>query len=193
MKSARKTGLILIVWLALGLLAGPAAAAPILFKASLTEDQEVPPVVSEVLSFGIYTMSLNDDGSGNFSFMLSLSSIENVLTAGHIHPGAAGMVGAPVQGLFDLTDLPFDIIGENLVLSATLTFDDPSLEDDLRACAALGVGTICDFYVNVHTAAFPGGEIRGQLQVVPEPSTVLLLLSGLSAAAVLRRRSGKTL
>ncbi len=140
-----------------------------------------------------FDLTLNDDGTGLFAFNLSLNSIENVLTVGHIHPGAAGEVGAPVQDLFDLTDLPFEIIGENLVLFASLTFDDPSLEDDLLACAALGIGTICDFYVNVHTAAFPGGEIRGQLQVVPEPSTALLLLSGLSAAAVLRGRSGKTL
>ena len=193
MKTGTRTGLILVVWVALGLTAAPAGAASIFFKSSMTEDQEVPPVVSAVPSFGTYTMTLKDDGSGDFEFKLSLSSIENALTAGHIHPGAAGVVGVPVQDLFDLTSLPFEIIGDNLVLSASLMFSDPSVEDGLRACDALGIGTICDFYVNVHTVAFPGGEIRGQLEVVPEPSTFLLLLSGLSAAAVLRGRSGKTL
>ncbi len=35
-------------------------------------------------------------------------------------------------------------------------------------------------YINIHDAVFPGGEIRGQLQLVtPEPGTVLLLGTGL--------------
>ena len=40
-------------------------------------------------------------------------------------------------------------------------------------------------YVNIHTSAFPGGEIRGQL---PEPATVLLLGIAALAALGLRRR-----
>ena len=42
------------------------------------------------------------------------------------------------------------------------------------------------WYLNLHTTAFGGGEIRGQ--VVPEPSTLLLLGSGLAALATVRRR-----
>jgi hypothetical protein len=40
-------------------------------------------------------------------------------------------------------------------------------------------------YVNFHTTQFGGGEIRGQLQAVPEPGTLSLL--GLGAAAMARR------
>ncbi|MDQ3686119.1 MAG: CHRD domain-containing protein, partial [Acidobacteriota bacterium] len=45
-------------------------------------------------------------------------------------------------------------------------------------------------YFNIHSNAFPGGEIRGQLQPVPEPATMILVGTGLAAIAgrKLRRR-----
>jgi hypothetical protein len=46
--------------------------------------------------------------------------------------------------------------------------------------AALNSGNT---YANIHTANFPGGEIRGQIaQVVPEPSNLLLFGTGLIAS-----------
>ena len=47
-------------------------------------------------------------------------------------------------------------------------------------------------YINFHTTQNPGGEIRGALQVVPEPSTYLLMATGLAGvglAAWRRRRA----
>ncbi len=43
------------------------------------------------------------------------------------------------------------------------------------------------WYLNLHTASSPGGEIRGQVNVVPEPTTLTLLAGGLLLMAVRRR------
>jgi hypothetical protein len=54
--------------------------------------------------------------------------------------------------------------------------------------AGLGAGTA---YLNVHTTAFPGGEIRGFLTAVtpvPEPETYALFLTGLAWLGVAARR-----
>lgn len=62
----------------------------------------------------------------------------------------------------------------------------------LSAEAALATGLAADqAYFNIHTTAFPGGEIRGflQLQPVPEPSTIALIAAGLGGV-LLRRRTG---
>jgi hypothetical protein len=46
--------------------------------------------------------------------------------------------------------------------------------------AALGTG---QSYWNIHSDKFPGGEIRGFLQLVPEPASCLMLIIGLVGVA----------
>ena len=43
-------------------------------------------------------------------------------------------------------------------------------------------------YFNIHSTAYGGGEIRGFLTLVPEPAAGSLLLTGLLAAGIVRRR-----
>jgi hypothetical protein len=45
-----------------------------------------------------------------------------------------------------------------------------------------------NLYINVHTSDFPGGEIRGQILRVPEPQSLPLIMCGLLAIYLVRRK-----
>ena len=54
--------------------------------------------------------------------------------------------------------------------------------------AGIGAGLA---FVSLHSSAFPAGEIRGLLQVAPEPATVALIFAGMAAIGWLFRRRRK--
>ncbi|HYE72769.1 MAG TPA: CHRD domain-containing protein [Blastocatellia bacterium] len=141
----------------------PTKADPITFIANLTGSQEVPPQNTSATGFA--TLILNDNGTATIS--LTINGVVDQ-TAAHIHGGAVGVNG-PV--LFPLPNGSFT----NFSLG-TLT----ALQIE-RLSAGL-------WYVNVHNTAAPGGIIRGQLTAIPEPSTLLLLGTGLLTAVGVGRR-----
>ena len=67
------------------------------------------------------------------------------------------------------------------ILSGSTVLSDQGQIDDLLA----GL-----WYINIHSSAFPGGEIRGQVDptIVPEPSTITLVsaIAALLCIAVFR-------
>jgi hypothetical protein len=134
------------------------------FITLLKGGNEVPAVETD--GFGVSVMRLNRAETG-LSFALITAHLENIHMA-HIHCGAAGVNGPVVAFLFGPAD-PM-VTKNGLLSSGTLTDADviprtsavcPTDVNDLADVVALiRAGNA---YVNVHTEANPGGEIRGQL------------------------------
>jgi CHRD domain len=120
--------------------AGPAFADKM--KATLDGKSEVPPNNSA----GKGTADLDyDAATKKLSWKLTYSGLSGPVTAAHFHgPAAPGANAGVAVAIPNATSSPVDG-------SATLT--------DAQA-ADLVAGK---YYINVHTAANPGGEIRGQV------------------------------
>lgn len=129
--------------------------------------QETPPNNSPATGTAMGTY---DDVTNVLTISVSASGFLGNLTAGHIHRGAVGVAG-PV--IFPLTNT-----GGATVWSSNNVFN---LTDAQETDLMNGL-----YYVNLHTSVFPGGEIRGQLHLVPEPASLLTLAGGLGL--LLRRR-----
>lgn len=162
----RTLGVTLALVSVLGVVAAVAAAPPQQprnFVAPLSGHEEVPSVATN--AHGVAIFQLSPDGT-ELSYKLIASNIVDVLQA-HIHwPGAAGTNAGVVAFLYPDAPPPALIPGRHDGVLATGTLTD----EDLRG--ALAGATIADLvggilagnaYVNVHTVANPGGEIRGQL------------------------------
>ncbi|HTH09541.1 MAG TPA: CHRD domain-containing protein [Acidovorax sp.] len=93
-------------------------------------------------------------------------------TAAHVHRGAPGMNGPVVIG------------APTFPLGSPIHFET-MISDQVESDLLSGM-----LYLNVHSQLYPGGEIRGQLMPVPEPSTYALVGVGLLGVVVyLRRRT----
>lgn len=149
------------------LLLAPRAGATVHnLTASLDGLQETPPVATP--GWGSATMTL-DDVSNMFTLTGSFQNLIGTANNAHVHGPAAP--GSPAGVLFGIT---FDVG----VSSGSFSFNG--------AITPTQTQTILDglAYINIHSTFRPGGEVRGQ--IVPEPATALLLVTG--AGAMLRRR-----
>ncbi|HEY1311132.1 MAG TPA: CHRD domain-containing protein [Pseudolabrys sp.] len=121
--------------------AAPSMAASMTFKANLDGKSEVPPNDSKAT--GTVTATYDTD-SKKLTWKGSYKDLSGAATAAHFHGPAAPGKNAGVL-------VPIAPATSPLEGSATLT------DDQAKALLA------GDVYVNVHTAANKGGEIRGQL------------------------------
>jgi CHRD domain-containing protein len=136
------------------------------FGAHLRGGAEVPPVDTKARGNSIFGLSKSGDA---LRFKLIVANIEGV-TQAHIHCGAAGVNGPVVVFLFGPD--PAGVTVNGVLAKGTITNADVIPAPDSSACpgglanfdeliAKMRAG---DAYVNVHTIANPGGEIRGQIR-----------------------------
>lgn len=162
-------------------LAAASAQGTLQFTASLNGANEVPPNAS--LATGTAYLTLNDTTLNVFVDLPYLPG-SFVPVGAFIHGPAA--LGATAPMLFDL-GTPFS--------RPPFPPTDPSGDEFVRNGIALSSFQITElmnglWYINVASSAFPDGELRGQIQAVPEPSTATLLSFGGAAALMFLRRHG---
>ena len=145
---------------------GVARAAVISFTFELTAAEEVPTPGPEGAT-GTARISI-DDETNEVCYELTVDGIaaDDAVVAAHIHAGAAGVAGDVVVPLF--TEPPS---GD---MAGCVAEVDPSV-------VAAIIDDPAGFYVNIHTEAFPGGAVRGQMvvsgvsedcDITVEPATV---------------------
>lgn len=138
------------------------SAGPTNYRTHLTGDEEVPAVETQAQGQAIFKLSADGE---TLHYRLIVANIEDVLMA-HIHLAPAGENGDVVVWLYPDGPPPQLIEGrfQGVLAQGEITTADlvgplaGQTLDDL--IAAFNNGTA---YVNVHTVANPGGEVRGQI------------------------------
>ena len=129
-----------VMALSLALALGVTSATSLAADVKLSGDQEVPAVKSAGAAAGAIT--IGDDGAVSGS----VTATGFTPTAAHIHQAAAGKNGPVI--------VPFTKDGDKFSAPAGAKLTP----DQIKAYKA------GELYVNVHSAANPGGEVRAQLK-----------------------------
>jgi len=148
----------------------------------IEESQEVPPTGSTAYGTASYTI---DDLTWIISGSVTVTGIPLTgVTGMHIHNAPMGVNGPIIFNILANTVNSFQSGNVANWFFTGIVDDTPIFREQKLAEMVAG-----RTYINVHTPAFPGGEIRGQIDcVVPEPGTVAALVIGLSMLSLLRRR-----
>ena len=140
-KASLRSSLIVLACGAALALATPSMAAMVNLKADLKASSEVPP--NESKGTGSVTATFDTD-SNKLSWKGTVSGLSGPVTAAHFHTADVGRNGAVAVAIIGADKGAFEG-------SATLT--DTQAEDLMAG----------KWYVNIHTAAYKAGEIRGQV------------------------------
>jgi hypothetical protein len=126
------------------------------FGVVLSGNQETPPVTTS--GSGNATVTLTE-GHTSITVAMTIGRLTTPATLAHIHEGPAGVAGPIRLDLAPSTNLL------NGRLNASYTIPK-ELGDQIAANPQ-------NFYINLHTATNPGGEIRGQLTPIGSALTFI--------------------
>ena len=144
------------------------AQASTIFATNLVGSNEVPPTGSTATGTALVTLE-NDNIT--LDVVITFSGLTGgTASAAHIHCCVPPGQNAPV--VLPFTNFPAATSGTynnsfNLTQTGVLSGITPA-----ALIAGLESGQA---YVNIHDSTYPGGEIRGFLTAVPEPSSLALL------------------
>lgn len=140
---------LLIAGLALALVIATPVAADSLLSATLTGAEEVPGP-GDAGGSGNALLDITTAG-GEICVTLEWTISDGTASAAHIHQAPDGTAGPVVLALFTTPD------------------DNGFFQDCFNdvALAPLLEATPANYYVNIHSATYPDGAVRGQLAVAP--------------------------
>jgi hypothetical protein len=182
----------------------PAAwAATTTLDANLTQANEVPPTGSPGTGTAIVVL---DTTAQTLAVNVTFSGLTSGTTASHIHcclpspflagsnvmvatttPTFPGFPSGVTSGTYSMT---FNLLDAGTYNPAFVTSPFNPSGTIAGAEAALEAALLAgETYLNIHTTNFPGGEIRGFLSAVPEPSTWAMMLIGFAGLGFVFRQS----
>jgi hypothetical protein len=162
--------------------------------------QENPDVLTGASGFGTARF---DSVANTPAVDLSFSGLESNANNAHIHCCASsaltnagvaidflsisfflGVTAGSFSHMFDLGLAATYTAGFVAGSGGTATQARDGLHNSFRGLSGSGLGVAC---FDIHTTGFPGGEIRGNIALVPEPSSLVLVLLGMSCYVARRR------
>jgi len=189
---------VLVAAIAIGVPAA-AQAGIVTYIANLSGPNEFPVNTSPGIGFAKIDV---DDTGHTLHVMVNFSNLGGVTTAAHIHSptpapfsNAAGVAtqtptfsGFPLNVKSGTYDNTFDMTLNSSYNPAYITANGGT--PTTAEAALFSSFKTGNAYLNIHTSSFSGGEIRGFLVAIPEPSSFALAatLIGGTAGFVRRRR-----